>query len=123
MPKAATETKTKAATKSANTKPKEGKTKTKRAPSAYNLFMAEHLKKWREENPGQPHKSGMSAVAALWKDAPENPNRGKEPGEKKKAEKENKKAKAAAAKAAEKSDKSDNDEEEPAAEAEADAES
>lgn len=66
--------------------------------------MAEHMKQWRVDNPGHPVKDAMSAVrqvpfyspsmsmllicltdiqvAALWRDAPENPNRGQEPKKK-----------------------------------------
>lgn len=77
----------------------------KRAPSAYNKFMAEHMKQWRAENPGRPVKEAMSAVsqirfsylsmsmftntrdwhpkvAAEWRNAPENPNRGQDPKKK-----------------------------------------
>ncbi|KAJ7229857.1 hypothetical protein GGX14DRAFT_553361 [Mycena pura] len=80
MAKADTATKTKTATKGANDKtkraPKADGAAKKRAPSAYNLYMSEHLKKWGEENPDLPKKDGMAAVAALWRDAPENPKRG-----------------------------------------------
>ncbi|THH29465.1 hypothetical protein EUX98_g4712 [Antrodiella citrinella] len=51
----------------------------KRAPSLYNKYVAENLKTWREANPDRPVKEAMSAVAAQWRDAPENPNRGQEP--------------------------------------------
>lgn len=77
----------------------------KRAPSAYNKYVSEHLKLWRESHPDRPVKEAMSAVsshllfvlfyslilpisqisfrqcqvAAQWRDAPENPNRGQEP--------------------------------------------
>lgn len=69
--------------------------KPKRAPSAYNLFVQAKMKEWKENNPGAPVKEAMSEVYArihppscisrprqigvLWRDAPENPNRGKEP--------------------------------------------
>jgi hypothetical protein len=69
--------------------------KPKRAPSAYNLFVQVKMKEWREDNPGAPVKEAMVEVCAhtstllsvsrsrqigkLWRDAPENPNRGKEP--------------------------------------------
>ncbi|KAJ7111739.1 hypothetical protein C8R44DRAFT_742121 [Mycena epipterygia] len=86
MAKTATVTKTKTATKEANTKTKDTKSKAKtnadgtekpkRAPSAYNTFVSINLKKWHEENPDIPRTQGMSAVAALWADAPENPKRG-----------------------------------------------
>jgi len=109
MPRSATETTTKAATKKANTKTaKEPKAKSKRAPSAYNLFMGEHLKAWRADHPGTQVKEAMSAVAAMWRDAPENPNRGKEPAAKKP------KAAKPAAKKTKKAEKSDASEEEAA---------
>lgn len=73
--------------------------KPKRAPSAYNLFVQAKMKEWKENNPGVPHKEAMGEVyahastfilpsrspqiGALWRDAPENPNRGKEPKPKK----------------------------------------
>ncbi|KAJ7279958.1 hypothetical protein C8J57DRAFT_1464417 [Mycena rebaudengoi] len=82
MARVASETKTKTATKTANTKTKaktnaDGTEKTKRAPTAYNLFVSKEIKLWREDNPDKPYKEGMSAVALLWADSPENPNRGK----------------------------------------------
>ncbi|KAI0073155.1 hypothetical protein K474DRAFT_1649945 [Panus rudis PR-1116 ss-1] len=86
MAKTATQTRTKAATKSANAK-SSSEGKPKRAPSEYNKFMAANLKPWREANPGKSVKDSMKAVAAMWKDAPENPNRGQEPKSKKKAPK------------------------------------
>ncbi|KAJ3532142.1 hypothetical protein NM688_g7467 [Phlebia brevispora] len=55
------------------------KTKAPRAPSAYNLFMKERLKPYREANPGTSNKDAMKAIAAQWRDAPENPNRGLDP--------------------------------------------
>ncbi|CAL1717465.1 unnamed protein product [Somion occarium] len=77
MVKAVSETQTKTATKSANVKPRAGGGK--RAPSAYNKYVSDHLKQWRDEHPDRPVKEAMSAVAAQWHDAPENPNRGQEP--------------------------------------------
>ncbi|KAJ3491514.1 hypothetical protein NLI96_g638 [Meripilus lineatus] len=77
MVKTTTESQSKTATKSANTKPRG--TSGKRAPSAYNKYVSEHLKLWRESNPDRPVKEAMAAVAAQWRDAPENPNRGQEP--------------------------------------------
>ncbi|PAV22919.1 hypothetical protein PNOK_0287600 [Pyrrhoderma noxium] len=58
MARTATQTSTKAATRAANSKTKgaNGESKPKRAPSAYNLFMKEQLKKWREANPSAPIK-------------------------------------------------------------------
>ncbi|KAG6844647.1 hypothetical protein H0H87_005098 [Tephrocybe sp. NHM501043] len=83
MAKTATVTKTKAATKTANDKktrtPKADKAdkadKPKREPTAYQLFCKAHMKKWNDENPGRS-KEAMGMMAKLWKDAPENPNRG-----------------------------------------------
>ncbi|GJE89737.1 high mobility group box domain-containing protein [Phanerochaete sordida] len=77
MVKTVTETRSKGATKTAV----EGKTKSKstRAPSAYNLWMKDNLKKYKEDHPNVAQKDIMKAVGALWKDAPENPRRGQEP--------------------------------------------
>ena len=67
--------------------------KTKRAPTAYNLFVKEHMKAYLSDNPGKTNKDAMkhvrsisllarffthdhSQIGALWKDAPENPRRG-----------------------------------------------
>jgi len=99
MAKTATETKTKTATKDANTrtrKPKADKEdKPKRAPTPYNNFVSTHLKQWRADNPDKTVKDGMVAVAAMWRDAPENPKRGQAPAKKAvKGEKENKTTKA-----------------------------
>ncbi|KAH7884249.1 hypothetical protein F5I97DRAFT_2035588 [Phlebopus sp. FC_14] len=80
MAKTATTTTTKVATKRANTKSKaEKEDKPKRSPSAYNLFVQAKMKEWKANNPGAPIKGAMSEIAAQWRDAPENPNRGKEP--------------------------------------------
>ncbi|OJA10100.1 hypothetical protein AZE42_07533 [Rhizopogon vesiculosus] len=81
MAKTETESKTKAATKRANTKTSKAdkEDKPKRAPSAYNLFVQAHMKEWKESHPGAPIKEAMSEIAVMWRDAPENPNRGKEP--------------------------------------------
>lgn len=75
-----TESKTKAATKRANTKtskagmsslyihsspyqPSSDKgDKPKRAPSAYNLFVQAHMKEWKESHPGAPIKEAMAEV-------------------------------------------------------------
>ncbi|KAF7793751.1 hypothetical protein EIP86_004870 [Pleurotus ostreatoroseus] len=72
-----TATRTRAAKKEVTDAPT--KTRAPRAPSAYNLFMKEHLKPYREANPGTSNKDAMKAIAAQWRDAPENPNRGQEP--------------------------------------------
>ncbi|KAG1720713.1 uncharacterized protein EDB91DRAFT_1177422 [Suillus paluster] len=81
MAKTATESTTKAATKRANAKTSKAdkEDKPKRAPSAYNLYVQAHMKEWKEANPGAPIKEAMSEIAVMWRDAPENPNRGKEP--------------------------------------------
>ncbi|KAL1756098.1 hypothetical protein FB107DRAFT_248465 [Schizophyllum commune] len=85
MPKAATESKTKAATAKANAKPlSDGTTENVvREPSIYNQYMKANLAPYKERNPGVPHREAFTAVAAMWRDAPENPNRGKEPKPKK----------------------------------------
>ncbi|KAI0067217.1 hypothetical protein BV25DRAFT_1819526 [Artomyces pyxidatus] len=82
MAKTATDTTTKTATRRANaktTRTKDGATKTKRAPSAYNNFVKAHMSKYLAENQGKTNRDAMTYIGALWKDAPENPNRGKEP--------------------------------------------
>ncbi|KAH0832846.1 hypothetical protein J3R83DRAFT_11773 [Lanmaoa asiatica] len=85
MAKSTTVTSTKTATKRANAKPskQDKEDKPKRAPSVYNLFVQVKMKEWKENNPGVPIKEAMSEIGALWRDAPENPNRGKEPRSKK----------------------------------------
>jgi hypothetical protein len=77
-----TETSTKTATRRANTKPKGGYVlfhcvcayvqilllllangkETKRAPSAYNLFVKEHMKTYLTDNPGKTTKDAMKHV-------------------------------------------------------------
>ncbi|KAI0313856.1 hypothetical protein OF83DRAFT_494853 [Amylostereum chailletii] len=54
-----------------------------RAPSAYNVYMSEHLKPYRDTHEGVSVKDAMKEVAAMWRDAPENPNRGKTAAERK----------------------------------------
>ncbi|KAH9173771.1 hypothetical protein EDB89DRAFT_1957635 [Lactarius sanguifluus] len=68
--------------------------KPKRPPSAYNLFVKDHMKSYLAENPGKTNKDAMKHIGALWKDAPENPRRGQDAKEKapKKAPKRSKKA-------------------------------
>ncbi|KAH8983964.1 hypothetical protein EDB86DRAFT_166798 [Lactarius hatsudake] len=94
MARTATETTTKTATRRANAKPKDAEGKPKRPPSAYNLFVKEHMKTYLAENPGKTNKDAMKHIGALWKDAPENPRRGQDAKEKapKKAPKRSKKA-------------------------------
>ncbi|KDR69001.1 hypothetical protein GALMADRAFT_215335 [Galerina marginata CBS 339.88] len=99
--------------------------KPKREPTAYQIFCKEHMKKWNEDNPGRA-KEAMSHIAAMWKDAPENPNRGqdvksrkpKAPKEPKaaKAPKEPKATKAKAAPRAKKAKKDEDEEKEDEAE-------
>ncbi|KAN0126283.1 hypothetical protein V8E53_015206 [Lactarius tabidus] len=77
MARTATETTAKTATRRANTKStKDVEGKIKRAPTAYNLFVKEHMKNYLAENPGKTNKDAMKHIGALWKDAPENPRRG-----------------------------------------------
>ncbi|KAL1658044.1 hypothetical protein GGF50DRAFT_92884 [Schizophyllum commune] len=85
MPKAATESKTKVATAKANAKPlSDGTTENVvREPSIYNQYMKANLGPYKKRNPGVPHREAFTAVAAMWRDALENPNRGKEPKPKK----------------------------------------
>ncbi|KAI0298059.1 hypothetical protein B0F90DRAFT_1633135 [Multifurca ochricompacta] len=71
--------------------------KTKRPPSAYNLFVKEHMKTYLADNPGKTNKDAMKHIGALWKDAPENPKRGQEAKVKEKATKAPKRSKKAAA--------------------------
>ncbi|KAJ7455123.1 hypothetical protein FB451DRAFT_646712 [Mycena latifolia] len=123
MAKTKTVTKTKTATKEANTKTKpvkerkaktnaDGTEKQKRAPTAYNIFVGEHIKKWKADHPEEPHRNGMAAVAVMWATAEENPNRGK-PVVKKtpKAPKGAKEPKKAAAKSKSKKDPEPEEEE------------
>ncbi|KAF9236301.1 hypothetical protein BU15DRAFT_32386, partial [Melanogaster broomeanus] len=81
LPNSCTETSTKAATKRSNAKVTKAdkEDKPKRAPTAYNLFVQSKMKDWKANNPGAPIKEAMVEIGALWRDAPENPNRGKEP--------------------------------------------
>ncbi|KAL4064568.1 hypothetical protein V8B97DRAFT_1984890 [Scleroderma yunnanense] len=77
-----TETITKVATKRANTKlakAADKEDKPKRQPTAYNLFVQAKMKEWKTKNPNAPIKEAMIEIGQLWRDAPENPNRGKVP--------------------------------------------
>ncbi|THH17907.1 hypothetical protein EW146_g2998 [Bondarzewia mesenterica] len=81
MAKAVTESTTKAATRRTNNKTvrsTEAGAKPKRAPSAYNLFVQANMKPWLEANQGKSVKEAMVHIGSMWRDAPENPNRGKE---------------------------------------------
>ncbi|KAI9511941.1 hypothetical protein F5148DRAFT_184535 [Russula earlei] len=85
MARTATETTTKTATRRANAKSKDGWhfiSVVYRAPSAYNLFVKEHMKTYLAEHPGKTNKDAMKHIGALWKDAPENPKCGQETKEK-----------------------------------------
>ncbi|KAI5120568.1 hypothetical protein M0805_002518 [Coniferiporia weirii] len=119
MPRVAAEKKTKVATKAANTRTSKVKdedkpVKAKRAPSAYNLFMQKELQEWRKNNKDGKIKDGMVAVAALWRDSPENPKRGQTPAAKKapkpKVSKENAKEKVKKPKAKKKEASSEEEE-------------
>jgi len=57
--------------------------KAKRPPTAYQLYMKDTLVKVKGENPDMTHGDAFKKVAAMWKDADENPNKGKEKPEKK----------------------------------------
>ncbi|EIW84438.1 hypothetical protein CONPUDRAFT_163573 [Coniophora puteana RWD-64-598 SS2] len=85
MAATATVTRTKTATKAANqrTKKADKADKPKRPPSAYNLYVRAHMKPWLEQHQGSTNKDAMVAIGAMWRDAPENPNRGKAPAARK----------------------------------------
>lgn len=58
---------------------KEKKTPGEKKPiTAYQQYMKDQLPIWKSSNPDVPHKDAFSAVAKLWKEADENPNKGKE---------------------------------------------
>jgi len=57
--------------------------KPKRPPTAYQLYMKDTLSKVKSENSEMSHAEAFKKVAAMWKDADENPNKGKEKPEKK----------------------------------------
>ncbi|KAK7464213.1 hypothetical protein VKT23_006379 [Stygiomarasmius scandens] len=87
MPKAASSSKTtKSATRAAKEKPVKEK-KEPRAPSAWQLFCEKNRPAWKEANPDAKGNEWMKALGDMWKDSPENPNRGKEPKTKKKKSK------------------------------------
>ncbi|KAF7328392.1 HMG box domain-containing protein [Mycena venus] len=98
MAKSTTVTKTKTATKTANTKTKktektDGEKKEKRAPTLYQAFVAANLPKWNAANPDRK-KEGMAEVARMWRESDENPNKGQAPKEKKPKEPKTKEPKA-----------------------------
>jgi len=74
MPKVADK---KSSSKAPAKKEKGGKSTEKREPSAYNLFMKAKLPEYKAKHPNANHKEAFAAVATLWKNASENPNRGK----------------------------------------------
>ncbi|KAL0953104.1 hypothetical protein HGRIS_004375 [Hohenbuehelia grisea] len=74
MPKAASDSK-----KASSAKGKKDTKKDKRAPTAYNLFVKANLQPWRAANAGKTPGEAMAHMAALWREHPDNPNRGKEP--------------------------------------------
>ncbi|KAF5351414.1 hypothetical protein D9758_013509 [Tetrapyrgos nigripes] len=76
-------TSSKSSSKATKDKPA-GEKKQKRPPSAYNLYIKNNSAKWKEENPGKKQSEMMKEMAVLWKDADENPNKGREPKPKKK---------------------------------------
>jgi len=57
--------------------------KAKRPPTAYQLYMKDTLAKVKAENSEMSHADAFKKVASMWKDADENPNKGKEKPEKK----------------------------------------
>ncbi|KAK0223572.1 hypothetical protein IW262DRAFT_1367907 [Armillaria fumosa] len=89
----------KAASKASKTKTVK-EAKTPREPSKYQQFMSVQLKLWKEQNPGRAPTDAMKEVrsssclyltirayiqvAVIWRDSPENPNRGKAPRPKQK---------------------------------------
>jgi hypothetical protein len=55
------------------------KEKKDRKPTAYNIFMAKHLPQYKADHPDSNHKDNFAAVAAKWKNDPENPKNGGPP--------------------------------------------
>jgi len=106
MPKAATDkvSKTKKADDAVPGEKKEKKL------SPYMAYMKTGIAKYKEENPGVPHKEAFSKVAAMWSDADENPNKGKPKPEKKPAAPKKKAAPKKAAKPVSDDDGGDDDE-------------
>ncbi|KAK0194128.1 hypothetical protein F5146DRAFT_1134898 [Armillaria mellea] len=83
MPKATKDSSVKVASKPSKTKTVK-EVKTPREPSKYQQFMSVQLKLWKEQNPDRSATDAMKEVAVIWRDSPENPNRGKAPRPKKK---------------------------------------
>ncbi|KAK0236253.1 hypothetical protein EDD85DRAFT_839962 [Armillaria nabsnona] len=83
MPKSIKDSSVKAASKVSKTKTAK-EDKTPREPSKYQQFMSVQLKLWKVQNPDRSATDAMKEVAVIWRDSPENPNRGKAPRPKKK---------------------------------------
>ncbi|KAG0288452.1 hypothetical protein BGZ96_007796 [Linnemannia gamsii] len=49
--------------------------RSKRQPTAYNLYIKDELPKYKAAHPNVEHKEAFRQVAYLWKHAAENPNR------------------------------------------------
>ncbi|KAF9320572.1 hypothetical protein BGZ91_004703 [Linnemannia elongata] len=49
--------------------------RSKRQPTAYNLYIKDELPKYKATHPNIEHKEAFRQVAYLWKYASENPNR------------------------------------------------
>ncbi|KAG0288204.1 hypothetical protein BGZ97_006884 [Linnemannia gamsii] len=49
--------------------------RSKRQPTAYNLYIKDGLPKYKAAHPNVEHKEAFRQVAYLWKYAAENPNR------------------------------------------------
>ncbi|CAG8446739.1 12787_t:CDS:2 [Funneliformis caledonium] len=54
-------------------KSKETDGTTKKAPTAYNIFMKTELPKVKAENPGMDHKEAFKLAASNWKNSADNP--------------------------------------------------
>jgi len=50
---------------------------TKKEPSLYQLYMKKQLTVVKAKNPSLSHREAFTQVAKNWKNAPENPNKGK----------------------------------------------
>ncbi|KAK0485024.1 hypothetical protein IW261DRAFT_1460004 [Armillaria novae-zelandiae] len=83
MPKAIKDFSVKTTSKASKTKTFK-EVKTPREPSKYQQFMSVQLKLWKEQNPDRAPTDAMKEVAVIWRDSPENPNRGKAPRPRKK---------------------------------------
>ncbi|KAI9027746.1 hypothetical protein DFJ74DRAFT_660303 [Hyaloraphidium curvatum] len=63
------------AAKSSTTK--SGAPKEKRPSTPWNNFVSSRLKDIKAAHPGWTHKEAMEHLGGIWKNAPENPKRGK----------------------------------------------